>query len=152
MIYFDVAHMMFTSLYTIDLIIRISSELKSYFHNLYNVLDVAVVILYYTHWILRMLYPYHEIYVGLRMVQGLRIFRMFRLIPQFKSLESVVNALFYTLRTSVLDVIILSMMIIFTLSIVGNALFGREDNGPAFANWFSLPQAFLSLWVHFPLT
>jgi hypothetical protein len=53
------------------------------------------------------------------------------------------------MRTSVLDVLILSIMIIFCLAVVGQALFGRNSSaGYAYYDWKTLPDSFLTIWVY----
>lgn len=139
----------FFSLYTLDLIIRISAYLQDYFFNLYNLIDIFVVCDYLAHWILVLNAPYFELYVGYRLIRGLRIFRIFRIIPQIKSLETVVNALAYTMRTSVMDVVFLSLLLIFVLAVVGQAFFGNDPSlGDAYLNWSNLSESFLTIWVY----
>lgn len=53
------------------------------------------------------------------------------------------------MSTAVLDVLVLTLMIIFILGVFGHYLFGKRDSVPAYAHWNSLPEAFYTVWVYF---
>lgn len=103
------------SIYSFDLLLRISAKLGSFFSNLYGWIDVIVLIDYMLVWIITQTFPYFSTYTGLRILRGLQMMRIFRLIPLIPSLELVVNALLLTMATSVLDVIYLTLMAVFVL-------------------------------------
>ncbi|KAJ3276794.1 Cation channel sperm-associated protein 3 [Terramyces sp. JEL0728] len=133
----------------VDLLIRISAQLKGFFKSLYNIIDICVVLIYFTSWILDQTYPYYITNVGIRVVRGIKILRIIRIIPAIRSLELVVNALLYTMRTAVLDVIVLALMIIFCLGVLGHFMFGTDPTRtPAYASWSDLGSSFMTIWVY----
>jgi cation channel sperm-associated protein 3 len=136
------------SFYLLDFIIGVSAYLGDYLKNGYRLFDVFVLIIYAGNFYCELWYPYFGIYTSLRVLRGFQIVRIFRVIQTIKSLERVVDALMYTMRTSVLDVICLAIMVVFMLGVVGHTLFGLDQSvGLAYYDWETLPASFLTIWV-----
>ncbi|KAJ3300933.1 Cation channel sperm-associated protein 3 [Kappamyces sp. JEL0829] len=137
------------SFYLWELAVRISADLDLFFRDLYNWVDLFVVCDYAAVWIVAHTFPYFGLYTGLRILRGLQILRVFRLIPLITSLKLVVNALLQTMRTSVMDVLFLTCMSIFILGMLGHYCFGlHDDQSGAYNDWNTLPKAFLAVWVY----
>ncbi|KAJ3325097.1 Cation channel sperm-associated protein 3 [Boothiomyces sp. JEL0866] len=146
---FDYFVMIFLGVYMVDLVIRISAQLKGFFKSLYNIMDIIVIAIYLTSWIIDQTYPYYISNVGIRVIRGLKILRLVRIIPAVRSLELVVNALLYTMRTAVLDVIVLALMIMFCLGVLGHFMFGTDPTRvPAYNSWSGLGSSFMTIWVY----
>ncbi|KAJ3315990.1 Cation channel sperm-associated protein 3 [Boothiomyces sp. JEL0838] len=109
--------------------------------------NIMVVAIYFTSWIIDQTYPYYISNVGIRVIRGLKILRLIRIIPAIRSLELVVNALLYTMRTAVLDVIVLALMIMFCLGVLGHFMFGTDPSRtPAYNSWSGLGSSFMTIW------
>ncbi|KAJ3262322.1 Cation channel sperm-associated protein 3 [Boothiomyces macroporosus] len=125
------------------------AQLKGFFKSLYNIIDIMVIAIYLTSWIIDQTYPYYISNVGIRVIRGLKILRLIRIIPAIRSLELVVNALLYTMRTAVLDVIVLALMIMFCLGVLGHFMFGTDPSRtPAYNSWSGLGSSFMTIWVY----
>lgn len=84
----------------------------------------------------------------LRFIRGCRALRAIKLIPHFRQLEVVVNALLNTMKTNVIDVLILLLLAIFVFGVSGHYLYGSGSFiGFSFNDWNSLDTSFYTLWV-----
>ncbi|KAI8902598.1 Ion transport protein-domain-containing protein [Globomyces pollinis-pini] len=145
----EIIKLLALTFYIFDLFLRITAYEIKYFQSGYNIFDLFVVLNMIVVIVFENAYPYFSTYIGLRLLKGLQIVRIFRIIPLIRSLELVVNALIYTMRTSVVDVILLAIMLIFILGIFGHFIFGIDNTyGNAFNDWHTLSNSFFTIWVY----
>ncbi|KAI8926419.1 Ion transport protein-domain-containing protein [Entophlyctis helioformis] len=144
----SVLSIVFMSIYVVDIVARIYCDRYRFWRNVYNMVDLTCVIIYLVHWVVTLTLPTYVNDTALRLLRALRIIRIFRIIPFIRGLQVVVDALLGTLRTNVVDIMILLSLFIFVAGIIGHFLFGTSSyEGYSKHNW-ELPEAFLTLWIY----
>ena len=78
---------------------------------------------------------------------GLRAIRAVRIVPHFRQLQVAVDALLNTMKTNVVDVLILLFLVIFVFGVVGHYTFGGNPNNQSFEDWGTLGNSLYTLWV-----
>ena len=147
---YRVLNMLFMSVYLIELLLKVYLSPLGYWKSGYNVIDAFVVGAFVMDWIVSF---YFSSLLGwnltvFRVISGLRGLRAIRIIPHFRPLEVVVNTLLNTMKTNVLDVLVLLFLVIFVFAVVGHYLFG--DNRAyvnSYPDWATLGDAFYTLWI-----
>ena len=139
------------AIYTVEAILRIYAEPKSYWLQVSNLFDFLLVVV-------SLCQPLIEMFV--KGAGGVMVFRMFRALKALRTLRSVsfstnlqvlVSALIDTIRRYVVSVIILLVFIMFLFGVVGYYLFGSNkfaENQAAQEDWGTLGRAMLSLFTY----
>jgi len=148
-LFYRIMNLVFLSLYTMDTLLSIYVKGASYFTSGYNILDLFVVGIYWTDWISTMVLEFPSTVTALRFIRGLRTLRAFRIITHFRSLQVVVDAFLITMKTTVLDVLVLLLIVIFIFGILGYYLFGNSSKAKYSSyDWNTIGDAFYTLWVY----
>jgi hypothetical protein len=167
--FYRVMNLLFLSVYVLECSLRILTDPIGYWLNGYNIVDVCVVVIFTAEWVISMYFTnfvtpnltFLRIISGGRddcdmrikcvthKKTGLRALRAIRIVPHYRQLEVVVNALLNTMKTNVVDVLVLLFLVIFIFGVIGHYMFGEDETKLySFYEWNTLGTAFYTLWVY----
>ena len=143
----DMLTLILIGLYILDMAVRWLSEGRRYIHTMYNIVDIAVVVVNITALIVSTWVLNYHTWLLLRLLRASRILRVFRVIPLIRGLQVVVDALLTTLSKNAIDVLYLLFMVIFMFAMFGHHFFGASTHEEAVNDWGSLGSSFMTLWI-----
>ncbi|KAJ3384075.1 Cation channel sperm-associated protein 3 [Entophlyctis sp. JEL0112] len=110
-------------------------------------LEFLILALGIVHAILANALPDAQDVTELRILRGLRALRAFRAVSFLRTLKVVVKALLNTLRTNVLDIVVLLLLIMFIFAVLGHYLFATDPGTQSYQDWGTLGSALMTLFV-----
>lgn len=148
--FYRILDLVFLGVYTVEFCAHVFVNPWGYWTYGYNLVDFVVMLIYWAEWISSCLTVNFlaSQYTALRFLRGMRALRAIRLIPHYRQIEVVVNALLITMKTNVVDVVFLLLLVIFVFGVIGHYLFGDNlSHTHSIANWVTLGDSFYTLWV-----
>lgn len=140
---FDVANLIFISIYVVEFIVKVIAKQKKYFTNGFDLFDFSVMIIGLVHVILNQVNASHEVEV----LGHLGSLRILRTVSTLKGLQVLLVALLDTFKKWIINIFILLLIIMFLFAMIGYHLFGMHEDGD-FEHWSSLGKAFLTLFTY----
>ncbi|KAJ3214041.1 Cation channel sperm-associated protein 3 [Dinochytrium kinnereticum] len=140
-------NLIYMCIYIAEFFMRLYVHPLGYWKDSYNVFDAGVMALSVVQWIVQMA-EFHLDLPWVRILASLRVIRLVRIFNFIPSLKVVVNALLYTLRSSVFDILVLLFIIMFIFGILGHYLFGQISNQRSYQDWGTLGNAFMTLFIY----
>lgn len=130
----------FNVIYNLEFLLKLYVMKLSYFKNAWNWFDFFLLLIIYNDLIWQNFYPTNSLssiyYIS---IKSLKAFRTLKAVSFVKGLQVILSALIKTLSNSVINVVIVTLLIMFIFSIIANSLFPREE-------WSSLKN---SMWTLF---
>ncbi|PNW76369.1 hypothetical protein CHLRE_11g467528v5 [Chlamydomonas reinhardtii] len=143
------SNLAFTIVFLIEMLLKwIALDVHGYFKSGWNCFDFTVVCAGIGGVIVD--FATDTVFTFFPIIRALRVLRLFRLIPRFKGLRTLLTTLWWSLP-ALINVGSVLFLLIFVYAIIGMNLFGmiREDNagelGP-YVSFRTFPLAFLTLF------
>lgn len=137
---FSVLEHFFNVIYNLEFLLKLYVMKLSYFKNPWNWFDFLLLLIIYYDLIWQKFYSTNSLisiyYIS---IKSLKAFRTLKAVSFVKGLQVILSALIKTLSNSVINVVIVTLLIMFIFSIIANSLFPKEE-------WSSLKN---SMWTLF---
>lgn len=135
---FNYLEHVFNFIYNFEFLLKLYVMKLSYFKNPWNWFDLFILSIIYFEIMLNLFYFDYSSYIH-KLIKSLKVFRTLKAVSYVQGLKVILSALIKTLSNSVINVVIVTLLIMFIFSIIANSLFPQED-------WSSLSN---SMWTLF---
>ncbi|KAM9104882.1 cation channel sperm-associated protein 3 [Megaptera novaeangliae] len=139
---FEVSELIFVSIYSSELCMKLYVDPINYWKDGYNLLDVIIIIIIFIPYSLRKIKGKH--YPYLNIADGVQSLRILKLITYSRGIRTLITAVGQTAYT-VASVLILLFVLMYIFAVLGFCLFGVPERADL-NNWGNLALAFFTLF------
>ncbi|XP_006866272.1 PREDICTED: cation channel sperm-associated protein 3 [Chrysochloris asiatica] len=139
---FEISEVLFVSIYSLELILKLYVNPIDYWKDGYNLLDVVIIIIIIIPYALQKIKGKH--YPYLNIANGMQSLRILKLITYSRGIRTLIIAVGHTAYT-VASVLILLFLLMYIFAVLGFCLFGTTESGDL-NNWGNLGVAFFTLF------